>query len=151
MPLDLTDDKSTLVQVMAWCRQATSQYLNQCWPRSPTPYGVTRPQGVKYLSYGPQLYIFSSQWRFNVHEQNYHHGRIIKFKCIIKSTRWRFVFVNQILLTISLYYSHKVHDEHMVISAGYYRFRATFKRSSSWYLSDLYTCISTLDLLLIIV
>ena len=22
MPLDLTDDKSTLVQVMAWCRQA---------------------------------------------------------------------------------------------------------------------------------
>ena len=26
------DDKSTLVQVMAWCRQATSHYLNQCWP-----------------------------------------------------------------------------------------------------------------------
>ena len=25
MPLDLTDDKSTLVQVMAWCRQATKQ------------------------------------------------------------------------------------------------------------------------------
>ena len=23
----LTDDKSTLVQVMAWCRQATSHYL----------------------------------------------------------------------------------------------------------------------------
>ena len=40
----LTDDKSTLVQVMAWCRQASSHYLNQCWPRSPTPYGVTRPQ-----------------------------------------------------------------------------------------------------------
>ena len=38
-----TDDKSTLVQVMAWCRQATSHYLNQCWPRSPTPYGITRP------------------------------------------------------------------------------------------------------------
>ena len=28
MPQDLTDDKSTLVQVMAWCRQATSHYLN---------------------------------------------------------------------------------------------------------------------------
>ena len=26
-----TDDKSTLVQPMTWCRQATSQYLNQCW------------------------------------------------------------------------------------------------------------------------
>ena len=26
----LHDDKSTLVQVIAWCRQATSHYLNQC-------------------------------------------------------------------------------------------------------------------------
>ena len=44
--LDLTDEKSTLVQVMAWCRQATSHYLSQCWPRSMSPYGVTRPQWV---------------------------------------------------------------------------------------------------------
>ena len=28
MSSDLTDDKSTLVQVMAWCRQATSHYLS---------------------------------------------------------------------------------------------------------------------------
>ena len=47
MPQVLTDDKSTLVQVMAWCRQATSHYLNQCWPWSPTSYGITRPQWVK--------------------------------------------------------------------------------------------------------
>ena len=46
MPLDLTNDQSTLVQVMAWCRQATSHYLSQCWPRSLPPYGVTRPQWV---------------------------------------------------------------------------------------------------------
>ena len=45
--LDLTDDKSTLVQVMAWCRQATSHYLSQCWPRSLSPYGAIRPQWVK--------------------------------------------------------------------------------------------------------
>ena len=44
MPQGLTDDKSTLVQVMAWCRQATSHYLSQCWPRFMSPYGVTRPQ-----------------------------------------------------------------------------------------------------------
>ena len=44
MPLDLTNEKSTLVQVMAWCRQATSHYLKQCWPTSISPYGVTRPQ-----------------------------------------------------------------------------------------------------------
>ena len=52
MPLDLTDDKSTLVQVMAWCRQATSHYLSQCWPRSMSPNGVTRPQWVKLKSHG---------------------------------------------------------------------------------------------------
>ena len=28
------DDKSTLVHVMAWCCQATSHYLKQCWPKS---------------------------------------------------------------------------------------------------------------------
>ena len=49
MPLDLTDDKSTLVQIMAWCRQATSHYLSQCWTSSMSPYGVTRPQWVKPL------------------------------------------------------------------------------------------------------
>ena len=43
MPWYLTDDKSVLVQLMAWCRQATSHYLSQCWPRSMSPYGVTRP------------------------------------------------------------------------------------------------------------
>ena len=49
MPLDLTDEKSTLVQVMAWCCQVTSHYLSQCWPRSMTPNGVTRPQWVKIV------------------------------------------------------------------------------------------------------
>ena len=33
--------ESTLVQVMAWCHQATSHYLNQCWPNFMTPYGIT--------------------------------------------------------------------------------------------------------------
>ena len=31
---------------MAWCRQATSHYLSQCWPRSLSPYGITKPQWV---------------------------------------------------------------------------------------------------------
>ena len=46
MPRNLMDNKSTLVQVMAWCRQTTSHYLSQCWPRSLPIYGVTRPQWV---------------------------------------------------------------------------------------------------------
>ena len=40
MSLDFTDDQSTLVQVMAWCRQAASHYLSQCWPRSMAPLGL---------------------------------------------------------------------------------------------------------------
>ena len=48
MPLDLTDDKSTLVQVMAWCHQATNHYMIQCWLRSLLLYDVTRPQWVKW-------------------------------------------------------------------------------------------------------
>ena len=51
MSLDFTDDQSTLVQVMAWCRQATSHYLSQCWPRSLSPYGVTGPQWVNRISF----------------------------------------------------------------------------------------------------
>ena len=47
MSLDFTDDQSTLVQVVAWCHQATCHYLSQCWPRSLSPYGVTRPQWAK--------------------------------------------------------------------------------------------------------
>ena len=50
MPLYLiTDDKSTLGQVMAWCHQATSHYLSQCCPRSLSPFNVTRPQWVNTL------------------------------------------------------------------------------------------------------
>ena len=60
MPQDLTNDKLTLIHVMAWCRQASSHCLNQCWPRSPTPYGVTRPQCVKY---GDDWEVLHYTWR----------------------------------------------------------------------------------------
>ena len=40
------DDKSTVVQVMAWCCQATSRYLNQCWSNTMLPYAISRPQWV---------------------------------------------------------------------------------------------------------
>ena len=41
------DDKSTLVQVMVWCCQTPNHYLSQCWSRSMSQYGITRPQWVK--------------------------------------------------------------------------------------------------------
>ena len=43
-PEDFADDMSALVEVMAWCRQATSHYLSQNWHRSMSPFGITRPQ-----------------------------------------------------------------------------------------------------------
>ena len=49
MSLDLTDGKSILLQVMAWCRQATSHYLSQCWPSFLSPYGVTSPNELTHL------------------------------------------------------------------------------------------------------
>ena len=49
IPWDFMDDESTLVQVMAWCRQATSHHLSQCWSSSMSPYAVTRPQWVKLI------------------------------------------------------------------------------------------------------
>ena len=82
MPLDLSDNKSTLVQVMAWCRQATSHYLSQCWLRSLSPYGVTRPQHTTkvhhlmgatfhsskatYIHFPP---VFSCHWKFQGWQQ----------------------------------------------------------------------------------
>ena len=50
MSLYFTDDQSTLAHVMAWCRQATSHYVSQCWPRSLSPYGATRPWQVNSLA-----------------------------------------------------------------------------------------------------
>ena len=57
MPQNPFDDTSTLVQVMDWCRLATSHYLIQCWPKFMLPYGITRPQWVNYSMAVPQIHI----------------------------------------------------------------------------------------------
>ena len=57
MSLDFTKNKSTLVQVLAWCRQATSHYLSQCWPKFLSPYGVTRPRWVSRCIFDAPLRI----------------------------------------------------------------------------------------------
>ena len=62
MSQDFTDDQSTLVQVMAWCRQATSHYMSQCWLRSLLPYGITRPQWLNSC-YDESIFIFSVGWQ----------------------------------------------------------------------------------------
>ena len=61
MSLDLADDKSTLVQIMAWCCQAASH----CRLIYMSSYGVTRPQWVNALA----------PWRYALKVEN------IIFKC----------------------------------------------------------------------
>ena len=56
-----TNEKSTLAQVMAWCHQTASHCLSQCWPRSMSPYGVTRPQWVKL---SPVMFCGLYLWEF---------------------------------------------------------------------------------------
>ena len=63
MPQDLSD-KSTLVQVMTWCHQATSHYLSQYWLRSMSPYSVTRPQWVNTIRARPKWLIFFIRQNF---------------------------------------------------------------------------------------
>ena len=60
MSLDFTNDQSTLLQVMAWCHQAASHYLSQCWPRSLSPYGFTRPQWVKIFFFKQGFWLVDS-------------------------------------------------------------------------------------------
>ena len=42
----LINEKLALDEMIAWCHQATSHYMSQCWPRSMLPYGITNTQWV---------------------------------------------------------------------------------------------------------
>ena len=88
MPLDLTDDESTLVQVMAWCRQATSHYLSQCWPIPMSPYGVTMPQWVKHYNIKTSQHWNTSQINDPLWGESTSHQWIFLTKSVI----WSFVF-----------------------------------------------------------
>ena len=60
---NLTNEKSTLVQVMVWCRQATNHCPSQCGPGAMSPYIIASPRWVKaHILYEtnhiPNLYYF---------------------------------------------------------------------------------------------
>ena len=78
MPWDLADDKSTLVPGMAWCRQGTSHYPNQCWSISMSPYGVPMPEWVNYLEQWSQM-IFWYPWCM----YKYKHSISAWYECLI--------------------------------------------------------------------
>ena len=82
VPQNSTDDKSALVEVMAWWHQATSHYLSQYCPRSMMPYGVTRPQRVN-------LDCYLSHYSFIIQE--------IMLKFLIH-IHWQWVFIPYAIL-----------------------------------------------------
>ena len=47
---------------MAWYHQATNHYLNQCWHRSLSLNGVTKPQWVKDFMVLKVVFVFVSNW-----------------------------------------------------------------------------------------
>ena len=84
-------DKSTLVQVMAWCRQATSHYLSQCWPRSMSPYEATRPQRVNACNPVDLLHnLWEHNWDINslVPGRFWWNFRLVIFKFILVIDGW---------------------------------------------------------------
>ena len=60
IPQKTFDDKSTLIQVMAWCHQAPSHYLNQCWPKSLMPNGMTQYNALIHLI--NEKYKWINEW-----------------------------------------------------------------------------------------
>ena len=56
MPLDLNDNNLTLVQVMAWFRQASSHFRSQCWPRLLSPYS-------QHMQNDPMLSVVNSYFK----------------------------------------------------------------------------------------
>ena len=65
----LTNDSSSLVQLVAWCWQATNHYLNHWQGRPMTPYGVTGPKAKGVATC------------FKEHSRNYTHCRRFAAYC----------------------------------------------------------------------
>ena len=79
MHVSVTEDTSTLVLVLAWCRQATSRYLNQCRPRSSTPYGVTRPQWVNAVAPGSVAVVLDVYFKLTIQSSSLF-GDVTKYR-----------------------------------------------------------------------
>ena len=79
MPQNTFDDKSTLVQVMAWCRQAPIHYLSQCWLKSMSPYGVTMAsQWVKVAPSSTDILLLLEYSSFSITKVNSLHAKFFR-------------------------------------------------------------------------
>ena len=85
MSSDQTDNESKLADVMTWCHQATSHYLNQSWPRFMLPLGIPSPQCVNWMSH-MQSILRITQTYFKIMEYTSHFQLIMhKMKTMARS------------------------------------------------------------------
>ena len=73
MPQISINGKSTLVQAMAWCHQAPSHYLNQCWSRSIPPYDHKVLMYSDTSCTSPLTYIYQATSTHTANEQHIFH------------------------------------------------------------------------------
>ena len=87
VPQNLNNERSTLVAVMAWCRQATSYYLSQCCPRSMSPYHITRSPWVNSKGHHTTSYtgLISSQFSEIESQSKWPNSKYYRDLCILSS------------------------------------------------------------------
>ena len=91
---------------MAWCRQATSHYVSQCWPWSLSSYDVTRPQWVKMSFWDSCETIISLWWECLWLDRHplvlvFLSGLISMTFMIIKLIKWGIVYTQYKSISIS--------------------------------------------------
>ena len=115
MPQNTFHDKSSLVQVMTWCHQATGHYLSQCRLRHMTQYGVTLPQWVNgMLTFVLIMNDFVPPGGFDdaIHMTVYRQQRSISWGVVI-NTEWHW--------TLQLVHSLKTdsrYDANFAVTGG---------------------------------
>ena len=76
-------EKSTLVRVMAWCHQAASHYLNQCWPRTMSLYVTIGNKENSVFSFLPDVCIYEALlWRYPLFSETHWKGNGMFIKSV---------------------------------------------------------------------
>ena len=100
---NLCIEKSTLVPLMAWCRQAAIYCMCQRWLRSMSPYGVTMPEWALTRN----MWKFESRFQFLF--------SMLTYRFALKST-FQFLYVSNTHWT-----DHLGHFKRAVTSAVFIR------------------------------
>ena len=115
-------EKTTLVQVVAWCHQAPSRYLSQCWSRSMLPYGVSDLSSaqqncihVHFQLFTTHSSVVTESWTYHVSVMNLSHiiatGSVTYLSHTLPTTEsWTYhVSVMNLSHTIATAVSHTCH------------------------------------------